>query len=193
MEEIRTGSAPVGLTVHPSHDRVYVTNRGAGSVSVLGVADGVEWSQIPVGGGPGGVVVDPHDGRILVANAGSQTMSIVEDLLAGRPPAPVVEEPSPWIGKQAAGLLARGLPDAASGARTTTGPRRSTSSTSSPAGEGRATRRRRSSRNCGSRGGPVGPRGRARRHLGGDGAAARGRALLRDVGHQGADPARPRR
>ena len=30
----------------------------AGSVSVLGVADGAEWSQIPVGGGPGGVVVD---------------------------------------------------------------------------------------------------------------------------------------
>jgi hypothetical protein len=67
---------------------------------VLGVADGSEWSQIPVGGGPGGVVVDPHDGRILVANAGSQTMSIVEDLLAARPPAPVVEEPSPWIGSK---------------------------------------------------------------------------------------------
>ena len=99
-EEIRTGSAPVGLTMHPSHDRVYVTNRGAGSVSVLGVADGVEWSQIPVGGGPGGVVVDPHDGRILVANAGSQTMSIVEDLLAARPPAPVVEEANPWIGNK---------------------------------------------------------------------------------------------
>ncbi len=75
-----------------------MTNRGAGSVSVLGVADGVEWSQITVGHGPGGVVVDPHDGRILVANAGSQTMSIVEDLLAARPPAPVFEQPSTFIG-----------------------------------------------------------------------------------------------
>jgi len=65
---------------------------------VLGVADRAEWSQIPVGNGPGGVVVDPHDGRVLVANAGSQTMSIVEDLLAARPPAPVLEETSPWIG-----------------------------------------------------------------------------------------------
>ena len=45
------------------------------------------------------MVVDPHDGRILVANAGSQTMSIVEDLLAARPPAPPFEEQSPWIGK----------------------------------------------------------------------------------------------
>ena len=27
-------------------------------------------------------------------------MSIVEDLLAARPPAPVVEEPSPWIGSK---------------------------------------------------------------------------------------------
>jgi hypothetical protein len=77
-----------------------VTNRGGGSVSVLGVADGAEWSQIPVGGGPGGVMVDPFDGRILVANAGSQTLSIVEDLLAGRPPAPVAEEASPWIGNK---------------------------------------------------------------------------------------------
>ena len=100
MEEIRTGQAPVGLTVAPAHDRVYVTNRGAGSVSVLGVADGVEWSQIPVGNGPGGVVVDRHDGRILVANAGSQTISIVEDLLAAKPPAPVVAEASPWLGNK---------------------------------------------------------------------------------------------
>ena len=67
---------------------------------MLGVADGAEWTQIPVGDGPGGVIVDPFDGRILVANAGSRTMSIVEDLLAGRPPAPVVEEPSPWIGNR---------------------------------------------------------------------------------------------
>ena len=92
--------SPVGLCVHPSHDRVYVTNRGAGTLTVIGVADATEWTQIPVGNGPGGVTVDPHDGRILVANAGSQTLSIVEDLLAARPPAPVVEEPSPWIGKR---------------------------------------------------------------------------------------------
>jgi hypothetical protein len=67
-------------------------------LSVLGVVDGAEWSRIPVGHGPGGVVVDPHSGQILVANAGSQTVSIVEDLLAARPPAPVFEAPSPFIG-----------------------------------------------------------------------------------------------
>ncbi|MBV8562394.1 MAG: hypothetical protein JOZ56_04830, partial [Actinobacteria bacterium] len=79
---------------------VYVTNRGAGTLSVLGVADGVEWAQIPVGEGPGGVTVDPYDNRILVANAGSQTLSIVEDLLAAKPPAPVVEPVSPLIGQR---------------------------------------------------------------------------------------------
>ena len=111
IEEIRTGSAPVGLTVHPSHDRIYVTNRGAGSVSVLGVADGAEWSQIPVGGGPGGVVVDPHDGRILVANAGSQTMSIVEDLLAGAAAGSGGRGGEPVDRQQAARVRARGLLD----------------------------------------------------------------------------------
>ena len=100
VEETRTGQAPVGLTVAPAHDRIYVTNRGAGTLSVLGVADRQEWSQIPVGNGPGGVVVDPYDGRIFVANAGSQTVSIVEDLLAAKPPAPVVEEASPWLGNK---------------------------------------------------------------------------------------------
>ena len=78
---------------------MYVSNRGAGTVSVLGVEDGAEWTQIPVGDGPGGVTVDPCDGRLLVADAGSGTLTIVEDLLAGRPPEPALEEQSPLVGR----------------------------------------------------------------------------------------------
>ena len=40
------------------------------------------------------------DGRLLVADAGSGTLTIVEDLLAGRPPAPALEAPSPLLGKR---------------------------------------------------------------------------------------------
>jgi YVTN family beta-propeller protein len=98
IEELRVGEAPVGLTVAPAHDRIYVSNRGAGTVSVLGVADGAEWTQIPVGDGPGGVTVDPYDGRLLVADAGGGTLTIVEDLLAGRPPSPALEEQSALVG-----------------------------------------------------------------------------------------------
>jgi YVTN family beta-propeller protein len=100
LGELRTGQAPVGLTVAPAADRIYVTNRGAGTVSVLGVADGGEWAQLPVGGGPGGVTVDRHDGRVLVANAGTGTLSILEDLLAGPPPRAAEAEPHPLVGRR---------------------------------------------------------------------------------------------
>src|SRR5205823_5296520 len=76
-----------------------VATGGAGTVRVLGVVDGVEWTEIPVGDGPGGVTVDPHDGRLLVADAGSGTLTMGEDLLSGRPPAPAREAPSPLVGK----------------------------------------------------------------------------------------------
>jgi YVTN family beta-propeller protein len=99
VEELTVGRAPVGLTVGPAHDRIYVSNRGAGTLSVVGVADGVEWTQIRVGEGPGGVTVDPLDNRLLVANAGSATLTIAEDLLAGRPPTGAPPESSPLVGR----------------------------------------------------------------------------------------------
>jgi YVTN family beta-propeller protein len=91
-----------------------VTNRGAGTVSVLGVADGMEWAQIPVGGGPGGVTVDASDGRVLVANAGSGTLTIAEDLLAGPPPGAAQEPVHPLVGRK---LPAFSLVDLATGER----------------------------------------------------------------------------
>ena len=58
VEELRVGEAPVGLTVAPAHDRVYVSNRGAGTVSVLEVE--LPSHQIALHGG-GGVRPDQHD------------------------------------------------------------------------------------------------------------------------------------
>ena len=37
--------------------------------------------------------------ELLVADAGSGTLTIVEDLLSGRPPAPAREAPSPLLGR----------------------------------------------------------------------------------------------
>src|SRR5581483_381020 len=98
VDELPVGAAPVGLSVAPAHDRFYVANRGAGTVSVVGVADGTEWARIPVGDGPGGVVARPG-GRLYVANAGSPSLTIVDDLLAGRPPIPVAVEESALVGQ----------------------------------------------------------------------------------------------
>ena len=93
------GRAPVGLTVAPSGDRVYVGNRGAGTVSVIGTEDGVEWGQFPVGDGPAGCVVDPITKRLLVSNAGGGSITVIEDLLTGPHPRPN-RTPHPLVGKR---------------------------------------------------------------------------------------------
>jgi YVTN family beta-propeller protein len=96
--EMTVPNAPVGLTVGSRDDRLYVGNRGDGSVSVLGL-DGVEWARIPVGPAPGGVCEFPgRPGLILAANAGSGTVTIAEDLLAGPPGDPVGAHEHPMVG-----------------------------------------------------------------------------------------------
>jgi YVTN family beta-propeller protein len=98
--EMDVPNAPVGLSMGSRDDRLYVGNRGDGTVSVMGL-DGTEWSRIPVGAAPGGVCEDPlHPGRILVANAGSGTITFAEDLLDGPPTTPVVADQHPMVGQK---------------------------------------------------------------------------------------------
>jgi YVTN family beta-propeller protein len=82
---MKVDRTPVGAALARAGDRLYVSNRGAGTVSVLGLDDRTEWARIPVGDGPGGCTVDRLTGQLLVANAGAGSLTVVEDLLAGRP------------------------------------------------------------------------------------------------------------
>lgn len=108
LGELAVPNAPVGLAVGPAGDRMYVANRGDGSVSILGV-DGRQWARIPVGTAPGGVAVHPLDPRlVLVANAGSGTLTVFEDLLDGPPSVSDVAAPHPLVGHK---LPAFRLPD----------------------------------------------------------------------------------
>ncbi len=108
VSEMAVPNAPVGLTVGSRDDRLYVGNRGDGTVSVMGL-DGAEWSRIPVGAAPGGVCEDPlHPGRVLVANAGSGTLVVVQDLLDGPPQSPVAWPLHPMVGRHMPALR---LPD----------------------------------------------------------------------------------
>lgn len=108
VADMAVPNAPVGLAVGLRDDRLYVGNRGDGTVSVLGL-DGTEWSRIPVGAAPGGVCEDPlHPGRVLVANAGSGTLTIAEDLLDGPPSRSVEAVIHPMVGEKMPAMM---LPD----------------------------------------------------------------------------------
>ncbi|MGH8989542.1 MAG: hypothetical protein ACRDXC_13270 [Acidimicrobiales bacterium] len=108
IAEMTVPNAPVGLTMGSRGDRLYVTSRGDGTVSVMGL-DGAEWSRIPVGNAPGGVCEDPlRPGRILVANAGSGTLTVIDDLLEGAPRNPVPSTLHPMVGSK---MPALSLPD----------------------------------------------------------------------------------
>lgn len=49
---VPVGQEPIAVVHDPLGDRVYAVNRGAGSVSVIGVEDRSEWGRIPVDGEP---------------------------------------------------------------------------------------------------------------------------------------------
>lgn len=99
LAELAVPNAPVGMCAGSGGDRLYVANRGDGSMSIMGL-DGLEWARVPVGTAPGGVVFHPNrPNMVLVANAGSGTLTIIEDLLEGPPATTVAAAPHPLVGK----------------------------------------------------------------------------------------------
>jgi YVTN family beta-propeller protein len=97
---MKVDRTPVGAAVASAGDRLYVSNRGAGTVSVIGAADGSEWARVPVGEGPGGTTIDHETGHVLVANAGSGSVTVFEDLLGARPTTVKAYKEHELVGRQ---------------------------------------------------------------------------------------------
>ena len=57
--------------------KVYVTNDGSGTVSVINGATSTVTTTITVVFGPRGVAVNPLAGQVYVANSGSNTVSVI--------------------------------------------------------------------------------------------------------------------
>ena len=85
--QVDVGVYPVGVAVSPAGTRVYVTNFGSGTVSVIDTATNqivpvnetlTNNAGIVVGLGPYGIAVNPSGAKVYVANSISNSVSVID-------------------------------------------------------------------------------------------------------------------
>jgi YVTN family beta-propeller protein len=74
---ITVGTGPVEIAYCPTNDRIYVSNNGGTSVSVIIPSTGVVTATITVGANPHGIAYCPTNDRIYVSNNGSASVSVI--------------------------------------------------------------------------------------------------------------------
>ncbi len=86
---IAVGTAPIGVGVNPTTNKIYVANNGSNTVSVIdGATDTVIGSPITVGSKPTGVNFNPTTDKIYVSNWSGNTVSVIDgatDTVIGSP------------------------------------------------------------------------------------------------------------
>ncbi|GIW43914.1 MAG: hypothetical protein KatS3mg077_1196 [Candidatus Binatia bacterium] len=92
---IAVGSQPYGVAVSPDSSRLYVTNTGSNTLSIIDVASDAVVATVAVGAQPRGVAAHPDGRRVYVANSGSGTVSVV-DVSAASVVATIAVGSSPW-------------------------------------------------------------------------------------------------
>src|SRR5919198_6261119 len=75
--KIGSNSTAMGLAVNPTTNMIYVTNREAGTVSVINGSTNNVMKNVTVGGGPRDIAVNPTTNMAYVANGDSGTVSII--------------------------------------------------------------------------------------------------------------------
>jgi YVTN family beta-propeller protein len=73
---VTVGANPSGVAVTPDGTKVYVANRGSGTVSAIATATNAVVATIPVGGNPYGIAVTP-DGTNVYVTTGN-TVSVID-------------------------------------------------------------------------------------------------------------------
>ena len=77
IASIATGTTPVGIAVNSAGTRVYVANRGSGTVSTIDAATNKVIGTTAVGSLPQQVALSTDGTRLYVTNAGNGTVSVV--------------------------------------------------------------------------------------------------------------------
>ena len=78
--QLPLGSGPWGIAVNPVTNRVYVSNPGANTVSVIDGATNAVVDSVAVGQSPMGIAVNPDTNRIFVANRNDNSVSVLDGL-----------------------------------------------------------------------------------------------------------------
>jgi YVTN family beta-propeller protein len=87
LKQITVGLNPIRLAITPDGSRVYVSNQGENTVSVINTQTGKVAGTLAVEDGPGELTVSPDGHRLYVAHEFQQTDGVVEvfDLTTNQP------------------------------------------------------------------------------------------------------------
>ena len=77
-QEIAVGTAPVALAVNATSGRVYIANRGSGTVSVLSAATNTVLETIDIGSRPYLLAVDALTDQVLVSRTFSNVLTVID-------------------------------------------------------------------------------------------------------------------
>ena len=72
-----------GIDTNPLNNRVYVTNRGSNTVSVIDGSIDTKLLDISVGKSPVGIAVNPTANWIYVTNLDEGTLSVIDGITNG--------------------------------------------------------------------------------------------------------------
>ena len=78
LTPIPVGTNPDGGALNLDTNRLYVTNTGSGTVSVIDTTTNTVIDTIEVGRAPGGMALNPLTNRIYVVNSGSNNVYIID-------------------------------------------------------------------------------------------------------------------
>jgi len=106
LNEIAVGKTPWGAALTPDGTRLYVTNKGSNTVSVIDALTQTVASTVPVGSQPWGLAINPSQSFAYAANSGSGTVSVI-DLSTNQVSAAITVGSNPhWISFSPDGKLA---------------------------------------------------------------------------------------
>ncbi|WP_197040267.1 YncE family protein [Mycobacterium sp. URHB0044] len=78
VDSIAVGSSPTGLAVSPDGSRLYVANKGSGTVSVINTASYGVTNTITAGTQPTSLAVSPDNKSVYATNTGSSTVTVID-------------------------------------------------------------------------------------------------------------------